>query len=46
MPIADPAFPLIKGETLQREHRPDHILSHALGLGLCLGQDPAVDIEA
>jgi len=25
--------------------RPDHVFSHPLGLGLCLGPDPAVDRE-
>jgi len=27
------------------QKRPDHVLSHPLGLGLCLGPHPAVNIE-
>jgi hypothetical protein len=45
IPIADPAFPLIKGETLQGQKRPNHVLSDPLGLVVNLGPDAAVDIE-
>ena len=45
MPIADLTLFLREREPLQRQKRPDHVLSHPLGLGLCLGPDPAVNIE-
>jgi hypothetical protein len=41
----DLAFSFIQGETFQGQQRPDHVFSHPLGLGLCLGPDAAVDIE-
>jgi len=45
IPVDDLAFPFIEGETLQGEKRSDHVFAHPLGLSLCLGPDPAVDIE-
>jgi len=45
IPVADPAFSFIEGEAFQGEKRPDHVFSHPLGLSLCLGPDPAVNIE-
>jgi hypothetical protein len=45
IPIADSAFPFIKREPLQGQKRPDHVFSDPLGLCLCLGPDPAVNIE-
>jgi hypothetical protein len=45
IPVADSSCPFIQEETLQREQRADHVFSDPLGLGLCLGPDPAVDIE-
>jgi len=45
MPIADLTLFLREREPLQGQKRPDHVLSHPLGLGLCLGPDPAVNIE-
>ena len=41
----DLAFSFIQGEAFQGQQRPDHVFSHPLGLGLCLGPDAAVDIE-
>jgi hypothetical protein len=42
----DLACPFVEGEALQREKRPDQVFSDPLGLGLCPGPDPAVNIEA
>ncbi len=41
--VADLAVLFIEGEAFQREHRPDHVYSHRLGLFLGLGPDPAMD---
>jgi hypothetical protein len=40
------ACPFIEREAFQGKQRPDHVLAHALGLGLCLGPDAAVDRES
>jgi len=45
IPIADLGLFLRERESLQGQQRPNHVLSHPLGLGLGLGPDPAVDIE-
>ena len=45
VPIAHLGSLFIEGESLQGQKRPDHILSYPLSLSLCLGPDPAVDIE-
>jgi hypothetical protein len=42
--VTDPACLFIQGEPLQGQERPDHVFSHPLGLDLCLGPDPAVDM--
>ena len=41
--VANLPFPLIEGEPLQGQKRPDHVFSDPLGLGFCPGPDPAVD---
>ena len=46
MPIADLACAFIQGEPLQGQKRPDHVFAHPLGFSLCLGPDPAVDVES
>jgi len=45
IPVADLGFPFIEGEAFQGEKRPDHVFAHPLGLSLCLGPDPAMNIE-
>ena len=44
--VADQALLLIEGEAFQGKERPDHVLSHRLGLVSGLGLDPTVDVEA
>jgi hypothetical protein len=46
VPVADPALPFQKGQALQGQDGPDHVLADPLGLGLGPGPDPAVDVEA
>jgi len=44
--IPDLALGFQKGQPLQGQDRPEHVLAHPLGLRLRLGPDPAMDIEA
>jgi hypothetical protein len=46
VPVADPSLPFQKGQAVQRQDGPDHVLPDPLGLGLRPGPDPAVDVEA
>jgi len=43
--VADLAVLFIEGEAFQREHRPNHVFPHPLGIDPSLGPDPAVNIE-
>jgi len=45
IPVADLGFPFIEGEAFKGEQRPDHVFAHPIGLSLCLGPDPAMNIE-
>ncbi len=46
VPVADPALAFQKGQSIQGQEGPDHVLADPLGLGLGPGPDPAVDVEA
>jgi len=45
MTVADFALGLHQQQPLQRKNRPNHVLTHPLGLELGLGPDETVDIE-